>query len=132
MAKRASELCMLCGEAPCSCGKPAAKKRAPKTAPSAPIQTVTLHAPPPVKLAVPPPVATGAQMRPPLTRTRGELTDTQLLEVGAIQALEPLLSNDERERYQKLLAVQLDSEERLRLWRLRHVPSECLDASSSA
>lgn len=56
-----------------------------------------------------------------ITKSKPRINDEDLLMVSALQALQPLLHAESLEFHKELLAIELDSNQRARVWRARNV-----------
>ena len=106
------DTCMICDSVPCVCGKPTKKIAQPKS-------------PVPAKPEVPVPAAKPrVNVRPVIKRlpvphiTR--LTDDDLVEIAALRALEPIMSDGAREEFHSQLSSPASRAERVAFWKRRH------------
>jgi hypothetical protein len=104
------DTCMICDSVPCVCGKPtkltvqkSAKPPKPEASAPAPKPRVIVR---PVikKLAV-----------PHISR----LTDDDLVEIAALRALEPIMSDGAREEFHSQLSSPASRAERVAFWKRR-------------
>ena len=111
MAK-ATGLCILCGEFPCECTKP--KKSRKVTTAILPPQG--FRGQETVSSAVVPPRPHEPPAPPPVAAGRAPFSRDDAVMVAALQALVPLLGDDEKKRLQEYLSVQLTAKERAVVW----------------